>query len=55
MGNYTAPNGSSDSQMSGVALARKALEDSLRLRKARLTERERNQVESPEVEAKAND
>lgn len=63
MGNNTAEKGSSDSQMSGVALARKALEDSLRLRKARLAaeavarlaERERNQIESPEVEAEAND
>jgi len=51
----TTPKGSSDRPFNGVALARKALEDSLRLRKARLTERERNQVESPEVEAKAND
>lgn len=36
---------------SGVALARKALEDSLRLRKARLAA----EAIAPEVEAKAND
>ena len=51
MGNYTAPNGSSDSQMSGVALARKALEDSLKAKEARLAA----EAIAPEVEAKAND
>ena len=55
MGNYTAPNGSSDSQMSGVALALKALRSPLRLRKARLTERERIIFMVGQVEAETND
>ena len=51
MENYTAPNGSSDIPLSGVAIARKALEDSLKAKEARLAA----EAIAPEVEAKAND
>ena len=51
MEHNTVIKGSSDIPLSGVALARKALEDSSRLRKARLAA----EAIAPEVEAKAND